>query len=90
MALLRRINQKAKKQTKNNWFRVQMRIVMAGALSIKMAQPILKAGMHVLHRISWYHTMIDMPVWRFMFIILSSLELIYFASTLLWNRYRAP
>jgi hypothetical protein len=25
-----------------------------------------------------------------MFIILSSLELIYFASTLLWNRYRAP
>jgi hypothetical protein len=41
-----------------------MRIVMAGALSIRMAQPILKAGMHVLHRISWYHTMIDMPVWN--------------------------
>jgi inward rectifier potassium channel len=27
--------------------------------------------MHLLHRISWYHTMIDMPAWRFMLIILS-------------------
>ncbi|MFV8370146.1 ion channel [Flavobacterium sp. LB2R40] len=30
-----------------------------------------KKGMHVLHRISWYHTMIDMPAWKFMLIILS-------------------
>ncbi|WP_235831791.1 ion channel [Flavobacterium rhamnosiphilum] len=29
-----------------------------------------KRGMHLLHRISWYHTMIDMPRWKFMFILL--------------------
>lgn len=28
-----------------------------------------KRGMHLLHRISWYHTMIDMPRWKFMFIL---------------------
>ena len=30
-----------------------------------------KRGMHVLQRISWYHTMIDMPGWKFILIILS-------------------
>ncbi len=30
-----------------------------------------KRGMHFLHRISWYHTMIDMPAWKFMLVILS-------------------
>jgi inward rectifier potassium channel len=30
-----------------------------------------KRGMHVLQRISWYHTMIDMPGWNFILIILS-------------------
>ncbi|SDG80071.1 inward rectifier potassium channel [Flavobacterium omnivorum] len=30
-----------------------------------------KRGMHVLHRISWYHTMIDMPGWRFILVILT-------------------
>ncbi|NRT11118.1 ion channel [Flavobacterium sp. 14A] len=29
-----------------------------------------KIGMHAFHRISWYHTMIDMPRWRFLGIIL--------------------
>lgn len=29
-----------------------------------------KRGMHFLHRISWYHTMIDMPAWKFMMVIL--------------------
>jgi hypothetical protein len=29
-----------------------------------------KRGMHFLHRISWYHTMIDMPTWKFMLVIL--------------------
>ena len=28
-----------------------------------------KRGMHFLHRISWYHTMIDMPTWKFMLVI---------------------
>lgn len=30
-----------------------------------------KRGMHLLHRISWYHTMIDMPAWKFLLVILS-------------------
>jgi hypothetical protein len=30
-----------------------------------------KRGMHVLQRISWYHTMIDMPGWRFILVILT-------------------
>ena len=30
-----------------------------------------KRGMHVLQRISWYHTMIDMPGWRFIMVILT-------------------
>lgn len=30
-----------------------------------------KRGMHILQRISWYHTMIDMPGWKFILIILS-------------------
>lgn len=30
-----------------------------------------KRGMHLLQRISWYHTMIDMPGWKFILIILS-------------------
>ena len=30
-----------------------------------------KQGMHFLHRISWYHTMIDMQGWKFILIILS-------------------
>ena len=29
-----------------------------------------KRGMHLLHRISWYHTMIDMSTWKFMAILL--------------------
>lgn len=30
-----------------------------------------KRGMHFLNRISWYHTMIEMPTWKFMLVILS-------------------
>ncbi|WP_278036212.1 ion channel [Flavobacterium nitratireducens] len=37
-----------------------------------------KRGMHFLHRISWYHTMIDMPSWKFFGIIFSFYLLINF------------
>lgn len=30
-----------------------------------------KRGLHIFHRISWYHTMIDLPNWKFMFVIFS-------------------
>ncbi|MGM8363036.1 ion channel [Flavobacterium sp. ARAG 55.4] len=41
-----------------------------------------KQGMHFLHRISWYHTMIDMPIWKFMSVIFIFYLLInlFFAS----------
>ena len=37
-----------------------------------------KRGMHVLQRISWYHTMIGMPGWKFILIILSFYVVINF------------
>ncbi len=37
-----------------------------------------KRGMHFLHRISWYHTMIDMPSWKFMVVIFSFYLIINF------------
>ncbi|RTY87276.1 ion channel [Flavobacterium sp. GT3R68] len=30
-----------------------------------------KRGLHILHRISWYHTLIDLPRWKFMFVVLA-------------------
>lgn len=30
-----------------------------------------KRGLHILHRISWYHTLIDLSRWRFMFVLLA-------------------
>jgi inward rectifier potassium channel len=32
---------------------------------------IQKRGMHFLNRISWYHTMIDMPRWKFLGVLFS-------------------
>ncbi|SEO37908.1 inward rectifier potassium channel [Flavobacterium sp. CF108] len=37
-----------------------------------------KRGMNLLRRISWYHTMIDMPNWKFMLILFSFYILINF------------
>jgi hypothetical protein len=70
MALLRRINQKAKAD-QNTGFGTNANSYGGRFINKNGTANIEKRGMHVLHRISWYHTMIDMPVWRFMFIILS-------------------
>jgi hypothetical protein len=70
MALLRRINQKAKAD-KNTGFGTNSNSYGGRFINKNGTANIEKLGMHVLHRISWYHTMIDMPVWRFMLIILS-------------------
>jgi hypothetical protein len=70
MALLRRINQKAKAD-KNTGFGTNANSYGGRFINKNGTANIEKRGMHVLHRISWYHTMIDMPVWRFMLIILS-------------------
>jgi hypothetical protein len=70
MALLRRINQKAKAD-ENTGFGTNANSYGGRFINKNGTANIEKRGMHVLHRISWYHTMIDMPAWRFMLIILS-------------------
>lgn len=70
MALLRRINQKAKAD-KNTGFGINANSYGGRFINKDGTANIEKRGLHVLHRISWYHTMIDMPAWRFMLIILA-------------------
>lgn len=70
MALLRKINQKAKAD-ENTGFGTNANSYGGRFINKNGTANIEKRGMHVLHRISWYHTMIDMPIWRFMLIILS-------------------
>jgi len=70
MALLKRINQKAKAD-KNTGFGTNANSYGGRFINKNGTANIEKRGMHILHRISWYHTMIDMSVWRFMLIILS-------------------
>jgi hypothetical protein len=70
MALLRRVNQKAKAD-KNTGFGINANSYGGRFINKDGTANIEKRGMHVLHRISWYHTMIDMPAWRFMLIILA-------------------
>ncbi|WP_163407568.1 ion channel [Flavobacterium ajazii] len=43
-----------------------------------------KRGMHLLRRISWYHTMIDMPNWKFMLILFIFYIVINFLFAILY------
>ncbi|SDX50478.1 ion channel [Flavobacterium degerlachei] len=70
MAILRRINQKAKAD-ENTGFGTNANSYGGRFINKNGTANIEKRGIHVLQRISWYHTMIDMPAWRFMLIILS-------------------
>ncbi|CAI2765163.1 ion channel [Flavobacterium collinsii] len=68
MALLKKINQKA--QTDINSGFGSNANSYGGRFVNKNGTPnVEKRGMHLLRRISWYHTMIDMPNWKFMFIL---------------------
>ncbi|MES2241104.1 MAG: ion channel [Bacteroidota bacterium] len=70
MALLDRINLKAKTD-KNTGFGTNTNSYGGRFVNKNGTANIEKRGMHYLHRISWYHTMIDMPTWKFMLVILS-------------------
>jgi inward rectifier potassium channel len=61
MALLRGINQK-QKADENTGFGTNANSY-AAVSSIKWYSQ-YREGMHLLHRISWYHTMIDIPAWN--------------------------
>ncbi|EIA10579.1 kef-type K+ transport system, putative NAD-binding component [Flavobacterium frigoris PS1] len=68
--MLKRVNQKAKAD-KNTGFGTNANSYGGRFINKNGTANIEKRGMHVLRRTSWYHTMIDMPVWKFMMIILS-------------------
>ena len=69
MALLKSINAKAKAD-KNTGFGTNASSYGGRFVNKNGTANIEKRGMNVLHRISWYHTMIDMPRWKFMGILL--------------------
>ncbi|MEO8253511.1 MAG: ion channel [Flavobacterium sp.] len=69
MAFLNKINLKAVLD-RNTGFGVNANSYGGRFVNKNGTANVEKRGMHFLHRISWYHTMIDMPTWRFMFIIL--------------------
>lgn len=70
MALLKKINLKAKTD-KNTGFGTNASSYGGRFINKNGTANVEKRGMHLLHRISWYHTMIDMPTWKFMGIVLS-------------------
>ncbi|WP_304197410.1 ion channel [Flavobacterium alvei] len=85
MALLKRINKKAKSYLSSG-FGVNTSSYGGRFFNKDGKANVEKQGMHFLHRISWYHTMIEMPAWKFMSILLSFyvcinlvFALIYFA-----------
>ncbi|WP_035667671.1 ion channel [Flavobacterium sp. 83] len=70
MASLKNINVKAKAD-KNTGFGTNANSYGGRFVNKNGTANIEKRGMHFLHRISWYHTMIDMSIWKFMLIILA-------------------
>jgi hypothetical protein len=69
MALLKNINVKAKAD-KNTGFGTNANSYGGRFINKNGTANVEKKGMHILHRISWYHTMINMPRWKFMLILL--------------------
>lgn len=83
MALLKRINEKAKSYL-NSGFGVNTASYGGRFVNKNGKANVDKSGMHRLHRISWYHTMIDMPTWKFLSILLSFYVGINFVFALLY------
>ncbi len=70
MALLKKVNNKA--QTDNHsGFGTNANNYGGRFINKDGTANIEKKGMHLLRRISWYHTMIDMPNWKFMLVLFS-------------------
>ena len=68
MALLKKINHKAQTD-KNSGFGANANSYGGRFVNKDGTPNIEKRGMHFFRRISWYHTMIDMPNWKFMSIL---------------------
>ena len=68
MAFLKKINHKAQTD-KNSGFGTNANSYGGRFVNKNGTPNIEKSGMNLLRRISWYHTMIDMPNWKFMLIL---------------------
>ena len=83
MALLRNVNTKAK-DDKNSGFGTNANSYGGRFVNKDGTPNIEKRGMHLLRRISWYHTMIDMPNWKFMLILFAFYIVINFIFALIY------
>jgi inward rectifier potassium channel len=69
MAFLKKINSKAKSNL-NSGFGTNTSSYGGRFVNKDGKANVEKIGINKLHRISWYHTMIDMPAWKFLLVIL--------------------
>lgn len=83
MALLNKINSKAKAET-NSGFGTNASSYGGRFINKDGSANIRKRGLHLLHRISWYHTMIDLPRWKFMGILVGFYMLMNFIFACLY------
>ena len=83
MALLKKINKKAKAYL-NSGFGTNTSSYGGRFVNKNGTANVEKRGMNILHRISWYHTLIDMPAWKFMLILLTFYVCINFVFALVY------
>jgi len=83
MALLKILNNNAKTD-ENSGFGTNANSYGGRFVNKNGTANIEKRGMNLLRRISWYHTMIDMPNWKFMFILFSFYIVINFIFAALY------
>lgn len=83
MDFKRKINARAKTDT-NTGFGTNANSYGGRFINKNGTANIEKRGMHLFERISWYHTMIDMPAWKFMSVILCFYILINFVFAVIY------
>jgi hypothetical protein len=83
MSLLRKINTRAE-DDKNSGFGTNANNYGGRFVNKNGTPNIEKTGMRLFRRISWYHTMIDMPNWKFMLILFTFYITINFVFALLY------
>lgn len=83
MVLLKNLNNKAKTD-ENSGFGTNANSYGGRFVNKNGTANIEKRGMNLLQRISWYHTMIEMPNWKFMLILFSFYIIINFIFAIIY------
>ena len=83
MTLLKNLNDKAKIE-ENSGFGTNASSYGGRFVNKNGTANVEKKGMNLLRRISWYHIMIDMPNWKFMFILFLFYIIINFIFAILY------